>query len=129
MSVVHGLHAFLPRLLAQDHLLHIVNTASMAGLVPNPGRALYSATKAAVIGLSDALLGELAETNVGVSAVRPGIIDTANVKTSIMRGESAKRHAAATLLYAKRGTSPDVVAQQALDAVRRSRHETNRKRR
>ena len=43
MGVVHGLHAFLPRLLAQDRPAHIVNTASMAGLVPPAGRALPAA--------------------------------------------------------------------------------------
>jgi NAD(P)-dependent dehydrogenase (short-subunit alcohol dehydrogenase family) len=37
MGVVHGLHAFLPRLLAQDRPAHIVNTASMAGVVPAAG--------------------------------------------------------------------------------------------
>jgi len=57
MGVVHGLQAFLPRLLAQDRPAHIVNTASMAGLVPNPGMTAYSATKAAVVGLSESARG------------------------------------------------------------------------
>ncbi len=121
MGVVHGLHAFLPRLLAQDRPAHIVNTASMAGLVPNPGMAPYSASKAAVVGLSEALEGELAGTSVGISVLCPGIINTAIVKTSTMRGEWADRQDATTELYAKRGTSPDVVARQALDAVTRGR--------
>lgn len=121
MGVVNGLYAFLPRMLAQDRPGHIVNTASMAGLVPNPGMAPYSATKAAVVGLSEALEGELSGTNVGVSVLCPGIINTAIVKTSIMRGEWVDRQAATTELYAKRGTSPDLVARQALDAVTRRR--------
>jgi short-subunit dehydrogenase len=121
MGVVHGLHAFLPRLLAQEGPTHIVNTASMAGLVPNPGMASYSATKAAVVALSEALEGELAATNVGVSVLCPGVINTAIVATSTMRGEWVDRQAATTKLYAKRGTSPDVVARQALDAVTRGR--------
>jgi len=121
MGVVHGLHAFLPRLLAQDRPAHIVNTASMAGLVPNPGMAPYSATKAAVVALSEALEGELTGTNVRISVLCPGIINTAIVRTSTMRGEWLDRRAATTELYAKRGTSPDVVARQALDAVTRGR--------
>jgi len=121
MGVVHGLHAFLPGLLAQEGPTHIVNTASMAGLVPNPGMASYSATKAAVVALSEALEGELAATNVGVSVLCPGVINTAIVATSTMRGEWVDRQAATTKLYAKRGTSPDVVARQALDAVTRGR--------
>ena len=117
MGVVHGLHAFLPHLLAQDRPSHIVNTASMAGLVPSPGLAPYSMTKAAVVGLTEALDVELAGTPVRVSALCPGIIDTAIVRTSTMRGEWAQRQAGTAALYAKRGTSPDVVARAALRAV------------
>ena len=82
MGVVHGLHAFLPRLLAQDRPAHIMNTASMAGLVPAAGLAAYSATKAAVVALTDALDIELIGTPVRVSALCPGVIDTAIVGTS-----------------------------------------------
>lgn len=117
MGVVNGLHAFLPRLLEQERPAHIINTASMAGLVPNPGMAPYSATKAAVVALSEALEGELTDTNVRVSVLCPGIINTAIVQTSTMRGDWKDRQAALTKLYAKRGTSPDVVARQALNAV------------
>jgi NAD(P)-dependent dehydrogenase (short-subunit alcohol dehydrogenase family) len=121
MGVVHGLNAFLPRLLAQDRPAYIVNTASMAGLVPNPGMAPYSATKAAVVGLSEALHGELAGSNVGICVLCPGVINTGIVRTSISRGDWVQRHDAVVELYAKRGTSPDVVARQALDAVSRAR--------
>ena len=117
MGVVHGLHAFLPRLIAQARPSHVVNTASMAGLVPSPGLAPYSATKHAVVGLAVALDAELAGTGVRVSALCPGIIDTAIVRTSTMRGAWAQRQEGATRLYATRGTSPDVVARAALDAV------------
>jgi NAD(P)-dependent dehydrogenase (short-subunit alcohol dehydrogenase family) len=121
MGVVHGLHAFLPRLLAQDRPAHIVNTASMAGLVPAAGLAAYSATKAAVVGLSDALDVEVIGTPVRVSVLCPGVISTAIVSTSTMRGEWAERRARTVDFYARRGTSPDVVARQALDAVTHGR--------
>jgi NAD(P)-dependent dehydrogenase (short-subunit alcohol dehydrogenase family) len=121
MGVVHGLRAFLPRLLAQDRPAHIVNTASMAGLVPAAGLGAYSATKAAVVGLCDALDVELIGTQVRVSALCPGVINTAIVSTSVMRGEWADRRARTVDLYARRGTSPDVVARQALAAVTRGR--------
>ncbi|HVA60193.1 MAG TPA: SDR family NAD(P)-dependent oxidoreductase [Mycobacteriales bacterium] len=121
MGVVHGLHAFLPRMLAQDRAARIVNTASMAGFVPVPGLAAYSATKAAVVGLSDALDMELAGTQVRVSALCPGVIDTAIVSTSTLRGAWAGRQARAVDLYAKRGTSPDIVAKQALAGAARGR--------
>ena len=121
MGVVHGLHAFLPRLLVQDQPAHIVNTASMAGLVPAAGLGAYSATKAAVVGLTDALDIELRGTRVRVSALCPGVIDTAIVATSTMRGEWEDRRARTIDLYTRRGTSPDVVARQALAAVTHGR--------
>lgn len=121
MGVVHGLHAFLPRLLEQETPAHIVNTASMAGLVPAAGLGAYSATKSAVVGLSEALDVELIGTPVRVSALCPGVIDTAIVSTSTMRGERADRQHRTVDFYAKRGTSPDVVARQALAAVARGR--------
>ncbi len=121
LGVVHGLHAFLPRLLAQDRPAQIVNTASMAGLVPVPGLAAYSATKAAVVGLTDALDIELRGTQVRVCALCPGVINTAIISTSTMRGDWAQRQARTVELYAKRGTSPDVVARQALAGVTRGR--------
>lgn len=121
LGVVHGLHAFLPRLLDQGRPAHIVNTASMAGLVPAAGLSAYSATKAAVVGLTDALDVELTGTQVRVSALCPGVINTAIVSTSVMRGEWAGRRARTVDLYARRGTSPDVVARQTLAAVTRGR--------
>jgi NAD(P)-dependent dehydrogenase (short-subunit alcohol dehydrogenase family) len=121
MGVVHGLHAFLPRLLAQDRPVHIVNTASMAGLVPAAGLAAYSATKAAVVGLSEALDIELRGTPVRISVLCPGVINTPIVSTSVMRGPWADRRARTEDLYARRGASPDVVARQALAAVSHGR--------
>ena len=121
MGVVHGLHAFLPRLLAQDRPAHIVNTASMAGLVPAAGLGAYSATKAAVVGLTDALDIELGDTQVRVSALCPGVINTAIVATSTMRGQWEDRRTRTVDLYARRGTSPEVVARQVLAAVTRGR--------
>jgi NAD(P)-dependent dehydrogenase (short-subunit alcohol dehydrogenase family) len=121
MGVVHGVHAFVPRLLAQGRPAHIVNTASLAGLLPNPGMVPYSTTKAAVVGLSEALDGELAESGIRVTALCPGIINTAIVRTSTLRGEFVDRQPRLVELYARRGTSPDVVARDALAAVARRR--------
>jgi NAD(P)-dependent dehydrogenase (short-subunit alcohol dehydrogenase family) len=117
MGVVHGVHVFLPRLLAQERPAHIVNTASMAGLTPSAGLVPYGTTKAAVVGFSESLDVEVRKQGVRVHALCPGIINTAIVRTATMRGEAAARQAQAVELYAKRGTSPDVVARAALDAV------------
>jgi NAD(P)-dependent dehydrogenase (short-subunit alcohol dehydrogenase family) len=116
LGVVHGISAFVPRLLDQGRPASIVNTASMAGLLPMPGMVPYSTSKAAIVGLTEALDAELAPRGVRVSALCPGVIDTA-----IVRGDWERRQTRLTALYAKRGTSPDVVARAALDAVARHR--------
>jgi short-subunit dehydrogenase len=55
---------------------HIVNTSSMAGVIPIAGAAIYIAAKAALIGLSEALRSELGEEGIGVSAFCPGPVQT-----------------------------------------------------
>lgn len=121
LGVVNGLHAFLPRLLEQDRPAHVVNTASMAGLVPAAGLGAYSATKAAVVALTEVLDLELRGTQVRVSALCPGVINTPIVATSVMRGEWEDRRERLIDLYATRGCSPDVVARQVLAAIGRGR--------
>ncbi len=121
MGVVHGVHAFVPRLLAQGRPAHIVNTASMAGLVASAGLVPYTTSKFAVVGLSESLDLELAPRGIRVSALCPGIINTDIVRASPMRGEWDTRHDRLTALYATRGTSPDVVAAAAFDAIAHGR--------
>lgn len=76
MGVVHGVNAFLPRFRAQGGEAHIVNTASIAGLTPTSGQGAYSATKYAVVGYSEMLARELADSPVGVSVLCPGGVNT-----------------------------------------------------
>lgn len=75
-GVVNGLDAFLPRMRAQSGRKHIVNTASLGGFFPMEGHCVYSASKAAVIGLSEAIAGELAPFGFGVTILCPGLIPT-----------------------------------------------------
>lgn len=74
-GVVHGVHAAYPIMLEQG-FGHLVNTASMAGLVPAPLMLPYTTTKHAVVGLSLALRAEAAGRGVRVSVVCPGFTDT-----------------------------------------------------
>jgi NAD(P)-dependent dehydrogenase (short-subunit alcohol dehydrogenase family) len=76
-GVIHGVRAFLPILLEQDEA-HLVNTASMAGLVSGPFMGPYNTSKFAVVGLSETLFKELAVqgANVGVSVLCPGWVNT-----------------------------------------------------
>jgi NAD(P)-dependent dehydrogenase (short-subunit alcohol dehydrogenase family) len=75
-GVVHGVEAFLPRLLAQGQGGHIVNTASMAGLVGMQWLGVYCASKFAVVGLTEALHREVARHGIGVSVLCPMIVET-----------------------------------------------------
>jgi NAD(P)-dependent dehydrogenase (short-subunit alcohol dehydrogenase family) len=75
-AAVNGVRTFLPRILAHGEGGHIVNTSSMAGILPHPGMGLYNTAKFAVVGLSESLREELAAENVGVSVLCPGPVNT-----------------------------------------------------
>jgi len=81
-GVVYGIHHFLPRMRKSSEPCHIVNTASIAGLVATPGLGPYTAAKYAVVGISETLALECVGTNVGVSVLCP-----AWVATRIMESE------------------------------------------
>jgi NAD(P)-dependent dehydrogenase (short-subunit alcohol dehydrogenase family) len=76
-GVVNGVRAFVPRLLAQDEG-HVVNTASVAGLISPPGMGAYCVSKHAVVTLSEALHHDLRErgSGVGVSVLCPAYVPT-----------------------------------------------------
>lgn len=96
MGVVHGIHAAYPVMLRQG-FGHIVNTASMAGLLPGPGMASYVATKHAVVGLSRSLRLEAAPAGVRVSVLCPGAI-----RTPILDGGRYGRYLEAASVAARR---------------------------
>ena len=75
-GTINGVCTFLPRILAHGEGGHIINTSSMAGILPHPGMGLYNTAKFAVVGLSESLREELAAENVGVSVLCPGPINT-----------------------------------------------------
>jgi NAD(P)-dependent dehydrogenase (short-subunit alcohol dehydrogenase family) len=77
-GVIHGVHTFLPILKQNRDGGHIVNTASMAGLVAGPRLGAYAAAKYGVVGLTEVLAAELAADNsrVGVSVLCPGTVHT-----------------------------------------------------
>jgi NAD(P)-dependent dehydrogenase (short-subunit alcohol dehydrogenase family) len=77
-GVLCGLRSFVPRMLQQPEGGHIVNTASMASLLPHPNLGAYAAAKSAVLGLTLSLAIELKQMDarIGVSALCPGHIAT-----------------------------------------------------
>jgi NAD(P)-dependent dehydrogenase (short-subunit alcohol dehydrogenase family) len=73
-GTVHGVSAFVPRMIARGEEAHIVNTASLGGLVAFPRIAMYTAAKAGVIGLSESLCHDLRDEGlpIHVSVLCPG---------------------------------------------------------
>jgi NAD(P)-dependent dehydrogenase (short-subunit alcohol dehydrogenase family) len=75
-GVINGVVTFAPRLRAHGEGGHIVNTASMAAFIAGPGAGIYTASKFAVRGLSEALRFSLGGEGIGVSVFCPGLVDT-----------------------------------------------------
>lgn len=133
MGVVHGLRSFVPRMLAQQAESHIVNTASVAGLVSGSGSPVYSASKHAVVRVTEALYASLREQGapIGVTALCPGLVNTRIYESERNRperlrlasgaaAETPELQAIASDLYAN-ALSPGSVAEQVFDAVREQR--------
>lgn len=83
-GVVHGVTAAYPIMIEQG-FGHIVNTASVAGLIPAPALTAYAAAKHGVVGLSLSLRAEAAQYGVRVNVVCPGIIDTPMAREAEVR--------------------------------------------
>jgi NAD(P)-dependent dehydrogenase (short-subunit alcohol dehydrogenase family) len=121
MGVVHGCKLFGAQMVAHGEGGHIVNLASAAAYTPSRTLPAYAASKAGVLMLSECLRAELAEHGIGVSAMCPGLINTAITSTTRFAGtdddrQEALRHKASSA-YAKRGFPPERVAEQIVKAV------------
>ncbi|MDD5676924.1 MAG: SDR family oxidoreductase [Kiritimatiellae bacterium] len=120
-GVINGVHCAYPIMLHQG-FGHIVNTASVAGLMPSPGIVAYSTTKHAVVGLSMSLRAEIAQSGIRVSVLCPGV-----VRTPILTGgKYGKLHINLSdeqlqkALEQLKPMSPDQFARKALDAIARN---------
>ncbi len=127
-SVIHAVRAFVPRMLAHAEGGHIVNTASMSGLLPIPNLAAYSVAKAAVVALSEALQLDLdaVGASIGVSVLCPGFIATRITESERNRpGELADAAPPPAVARTTAGvqTTMDAadVAEHVLDAIRANR--------
>ena len=85
---IHGVEAFLPRLIAQGGERHMVFTSSFAGLIPNVGLGPYCVAKYGVVALAETLAREARPNGIGVSVLCPMIVET-NLLANTERVRSA----------------------------------------
>ena len=114
-----GCETFLPWLRANTGRPHLVNIASIAAILAPPSMAAYSASKAGVVALSEAIAAECPRRRPGVTIVCPGffrsgLLDTWHFTSSVERREAERRMAIT-------GWTSDRVARRVLRAVERNR--------
>lgn len=133
-GVVHGIRAFLPRMLEAGEPGHIVNTASAAGLLSPPLSGPYVATKHAVMGLTESLFHDLSlrQAPISCSVLAPGFVKTGIAGSESVRPEELRNPvpsgdpmvAEVGQYYAnevERGIPPEVVADAVYDAIAEQR--------
>jgi NAD(P)-dependent dehydrogenase (short-subunit alcohol dehydrogenase family) len=130
MGVVHGIQAFLPHMKAHGEPGHVVNTASIAGMLAMSGMGPYCATKFAVVAMTEVLAAELAGTAIGASVLCPFWVRT-NIHNSARNRPDDLRSAVPEQIDPERraeiakvienGMAPSDVAAMVLDAVRANR--------
>ncbi len=125
MGVVHGCSLFGRAMIERGEGGQLVNTASAAAFAPTKELAAYSATKAAVLMLSECLRAELAPHGIGVSAICPGFIATGITSAATYVGRSSAEAEAiaerVTRLYERRNFTAERVALEIVDAIAQDR--------
>jgi NAD(P)-dependent dehydrogenase (short-subunit alcohol dehydrogenase family) len=134
-GVIHGIRTFVPILLAQGEVGHVVNTASMAAVTTTPLSGAYTMSKHAVLSISETLFLELEQRGapIGVSALCPELISTRIGEAGRNRPEHLQRKQGeggspetelvegAIREYVSQGAPPAIIAERVLDAVRNDR--------
>jgi NADP-dependent 3-hydroxy acid dehydrogenase YdfG len=115
-GVVHGIQAVYPGMIARRSG-HIVNTASMAGLLPTAGQAGYAGTKAAIIAISKSLRLEAERHGVQVSVLCPGAIRTPILTGGVYGRNNVSDENLLKLGETLRPMAPEKFAERALEAV------------
>ncbi|MCG9133433.1 SDR family NAD(P)-dependent oxidoreductase, partial [Candidatus Poribacteria bacterium] len=131
-GVIHGIRTFVPRMLAQGDACHIVNTASILGLVGGSGEGIYKVSKHGVVVLSETLADELAEKNANIQVhvlcpgwVRTGILESDRNRRDIQKNMAEERHSSELIIGGSRNTrvemeaglSPAEVAEHVYNAI------------
>ena len=127
-GVLHGVQAFVPRMLAAGQEGHIVNTASLAGLTTRPLMSAYNVSKHAVVALSECLHSELqltSENNIHVSVLCPAFAKTRLAESTRNKPEGVPSDPASSFGFyealkhvVEDGTPPEHIADAVINAVR-----------
>ena len=125
-GVFNGLQTFVRRMHAHGEEGHIVNTASILGLFATPLLSAYVASKFAVVGLSESVRLELAETNIGLSVLCPGIVQTPFAANSLKYQPSAQAECLhpSPLSHVEgrpAGMDADAIGRMVVEAIREKR--------
>jgi len=115
LGTINGCRAVLP-LMKEQNSGKIVNVASLGGIVPMPGEAIYSATKFAIRGYSLSLYAELRKSPVGIAVVCPDSVDTPQLDYELLYDE-------AVLSFIGEPLKPEKVAKGIIKAVRKNKAE------
>ncbi len=128
-GVLHGVQAFLPRMLEANREAHIVNTASLAGLTTRPLMSAYNVSKHAVVALSECLYAELQLTTdkIHVSVLCPAFSKTRLANSGRNRPEGVPADPAASFGFyealkriVEEGTPPEQIADAVFEAIRKN---------
>jgi NAD(P)-dependent dehydrogenase (short-subunit alcohol dehydrogenase family) len=132
-GVIHGIRAFVPSMLAQGSAGHVVNTASVAGLLSAPLMGVYNVSKHAVVTLTETLYHDLklAKAQVGCSVLCPAFVPTGIHESERNRPSGAEDEAPTPSQLAARESvrkavtsgrlTPQDVARMTFDAIRQDR--------
>jgi NAD(P)-dependent dehydrogenase (short-subunit alcohol dehydrogenase family) len=127
-GVIHGIHCFLPAMLAHGEKGHVVNTASVAGLISGSGSGAYGVAKHGVVRLTEGVFTSLRErkAKIGATVLCPGVVATGiynsernrpGVSDADKANKQEAYHKIAKDLY-KTAMQPDQVAEQVMQAIR-----------
>ncbi len=130
-GILHGIRAFVPRMLAAGNDGHVVNTISMAGLASTPFSGPYDVSKFAAMAATECLAHDLATIGapIKVSAVCPGLVDTAIGRSRRNRPEALATEQSEGAAFVEQALAdstagslrPDAVATLVLDAIHEER--------
>lgn len=127
MGVVYGGHVFIPHMLEHGEPSWVINVASIAGMGGVPLAGAYTATKAAVVALSEAWAGEQAQSNVSVSVLAPAFVKTrihlshrnrpARYPMTVAPTPALMQVAKTTTAAVENGIDPDLLSARVLEAI------------